>query len=144
MFLQDPHSTIRRYETLSNRVGNDIFVAGHKPDPYYTAAYANYGLEFLWRNYKLDTIYKLARYQILLAFRLLANPDPLPPFNSKKIETFCEQIRECLTDSQKAAATFGRAVLVIDEVAGKQFERDNIHTLTFTERVIQKCKELTG
>ncbi len=143
MFLQDPHSTIRRYKSLSDRVGKDIFVAGHRPDPYYTAAYANYGLEFLWRNFKLDTIYKVARFQILLAFRLLANPTPLPPFNSNKIKSYCEPIRKQLADIQKAGDTFGRAVAVIDEVAGEHFERDNIHTLTFTEKIIQKCKELT-
>ena len=143
MFLQDPHSTIRRYKSLSDRVGKDIFVAGHKPDPYYTAAYANYGLEFLWRNYKLDTKYKLARHQILLAFRLLTNPDPLPQFNSHKIEIYCKPIRAILSDTQKAGEAFGRAVAVIDEVAGDQFKRDNIHTLTFTDRVIRRCKELT-
>jgi hypothetical protein len=144
MFLQDPHSTIRRYKSLSDRVGNDIFVSGHKPDPYYTAAYANYGLEFLWRNYKLDTKYKVARYQILLAFRLLANPEPLPNFNSHKIESYCGPIRALLSDIQKAGEMFERAVQVIDGVAGDQFERDNIHTLTFTEKVIARCKELTG
>jgi hypothetical protein len=143
MFLQDPHSTIRRYKTLSDRVGNDIFVAGHKPDPYYTAAYANYGLEFLWRNYKLDTKYKVARYQILLAVRLLANPAPLPPFSSKKIEKYCLPITALLSDIQKASDMFGRAVDIIDGVAGSQFERDNIHTLSFTEKVIKRCKELT-
>jgi hypothetical protein len=144
MFLRDPHSTIRRYKSLSDRVGNDIFVAGHKPDPYYTAAFANYGLEFLWRNYKLDTKYKVARYQLLLAFGLLANPTPLPPFNSHKIEAYCQPIRALLSDIQKAGEMFGRAVEVIDKVAGEQFERDNIHTLTFTDNVIARCKELAG
>jgi hypothetical protein len=143
MFLQDPHSTIRRYKSLSDRVGKDIFLASHKPDPYYTAAYANYGLEYLWRNSKLDTSYKVARYQILLAFRLFANPAPLPQFNSHKIESYCEPICKKLADIQTAGEIFGRAVAVIDEVAGELFERDHIHTLTFTEKVIQRCKELT-
>lgn len=142
MFLLAPHSTIRTYKSLSDRVGNDIFVSGHKPDPYYTAAYANYGLEFLWRNQRLDTIYKIARYQILLAFRLLANPASLPPFNSPKIETYCEPIRSVLSDIQKAGEVFGRAVRIIDEVAGDQFERDNIHSLAFTENIIRRCREL--
>ena len=118
MFLQAPHSTIRTYKSLSDRVGKDIFVAGHKPDPYYTASYANYGLEFLWRNQRLDTKYKIARYQILLAFRLLVNPDALPPFNSAKIEAYCDPIKATLLDTQKAGENFVRAVGVIDEVAG--------------------------
>ncbi|MBV9982434.1 AIPR family protein [Bradyrhizobium sp.] len=144
MFLQDPHSTVRRYKSLSDRVGNDIFVEGHKPDSYYTAAYANYCLDFLWRNSKMDNKYKVARYQLLLAFRLLANPGPLPKFNSHKIETYCAPIRKLLSDMEKAGDVFGKAVGIIDAVAGSKFDRDNIHTLTFTENVIKRCKELTG
>lgn len=133
MFLQDPHSTVRRYKSLSDRVGNDIFVEGHKPDAYYTAAYANYCLDFLWRNSKMDNQYKVARYQLLLAFRLLANPGPLPKFNSNKIEAYCAPIRKLLADIEKAGDVFGKAAGIIDMVAGSKFDRDNIHTLTFTE-----------
>ena len=144
MFLQDPHSTTRRYKSLSDRVGQDIFVEGHKPDPYYTAAYANYGLEYLWRNYGLETKYKIARYQILLAFRILANPAQLPAFNSTKIEAYCNPIIILLSDIQKAGETFKRAVSIIDEIAGDQFERDNVHTLSFTEKIMLKCKEISS
>jgi hypothetical protein len=144
MFLQEPHSTVRSYKSLSDRVGNDIFVEGHKPDPYYTAAYANYCLDFLWRNSKIDTKYKVARYQLLLAFRLLANPEVLPKFNSNKIETYCEPIRTLLSDMEKAVYLFGKAVDVIDAVAGTKFDRDNIHTLTFTDSVIKRCKGMTS
>lgn len=143
MFLQVPHSTIRAYKSLSDRVGKDIFVAGHKPDSYYTAAYANYGLDFLWRNQKLDTSYKVARFQILLAFRLLANTEPPPQLNSHKIEGYCKQITDILSDAQLASDTFSRAVEIIEEIAGDRFERDKLHSLAFTENVIRRCKELT-
>src|SRR5215207_93765 len=47
-----------------------------------------------YRNQKLDTKYKVARYQILLALRLLRNANPLPQFNSHQIEKFCRVICE--------------------------------------------------
>jgi hypothetical protein len=144
MFLQDPHSTVRRYKSLSDRVGKDIFVAGHKPDPYYTAAFANYCLDFLWRNSKMDAKYKVARYQLLLAFRLPANPEPLPPFNSQKIESYCLPLRKILSDMPKAGEVFGLAVEVIDKVAGSKIDRDSVHTLTFTENVMKRCKEIAS
>lgn len=81
----------------------------------------------------MDNQYKVARYQLLLAFRLLANPGPLPKFNSNKIEAYCAPIRKLLADIEKAGDVFGKAAGIIDMVAGSKFDRDNIHTLTFTE-----------
>ena len=144
MFLEDPHSTVRRYKTLSERVGNDIFVEGHKPDPYYTASYANYCLDFLWRNFRMDAKYKVARYQLLLAFRLLVASGPMPKFNSDKIEMYCRPMRALLSDMQKTSDLFGHAVEIIDAVAGSRFDRDNVHTLTFTQDVIRRCREVRG
>lgn len=97
MFLSEPHNTLRRGKALSERVGQDIFIKDHKLFPYYTAAYALYALEFLFRNQKIDSKYKIARFQILFALRLMTNADPRPPLNAHKIDAYC----------QKFANTFG-------------------------------------
>ena len=78
MFLGEPHNTVRSYKKLSERVGQDIFIKEHRLYPYYTASYTLYFLEFLFRNGKIDAKYKIARFQILFAVRLLANSDPIP------------------------------------------------------------------
>ena len=65
-------------------------------EPYYTAAYALYKLEFLFRNGKLEAKDKPARFHILLAARLLANPASLPPDNSHEMERFCKKITDRL------------------------------------------------
>jgi hypothetical protein len=96
MFLGEPHNTVRSYKKLSERVGQDIFIKEHRLYPYYTASYTLYLLEFLFRNGKIDSKYKIARFQILFVVRLLANADPIPFFNAHKIDKFCEKICEHL------------------------------------------------
>ena len=92
MFLNEPHSVTRRYKALLARIGKDIYGRGHKLDPYYVSAFALYKLEYQFRNHKVDTTYKLARYHLLLAFRLLAADGDMPPFGSVKIEGYCKII----------------------------------------------------
>ena len=143
-FLDDPHSTVRRYKSLSDRVGKDIFVEGHKPDPYYTAAFTLYGLEYLFRNQKIESRYKIARFQILLAFRILANPSQVPQYNSNQMEKYCKPIIEALADPVKSIDLFGAAIGAIDAVAGGKLDRDSVHTLTFTDALIKHCKALAA
>jgi hypothetical protein len=141
MFLSDPHSTIRSYKTLAVRVGKDIFVQRQKLDPYYTASYALYRLEFYFRNHRLDTTYKATRFQILLALRLLTNSAPLPHLQSKQIEAYCKIICETLWDPEKVDDAFAEAVGTVHEVAGGVFDRDTLHTSNFTDKLIKRCAE---
>src|SRR5580658_5114217 len=103
MFLDEAHRTTRNYSAIKAKVGTEIFGKGHKLEPYYTAAFTLYRLEYLFRNTKLEPKYKPARFHILLAVRLLANAEPLPKqMNSHAMERYCKPILEMLWDSQKA------------------------------------------
>lgn len=140
MFLSEPHATTRNYGNLLDKVGNEIFGESHIFEPYYVAAFAAYKLEFLFRNQRLDAKYKPARYHILLAARLLADPAPLARMNSHEMERYCKRLCEILWDIQKADKMFNAAVGAIDAVAEGEFQRDNIRTTTFTEKVVAYCK----
>jgi hypothetical protein len=140
MFLDEAHRTTRNYAALKAKVGRDIFGKGHKKEPYYTASLALWRLEYLFRNGKLDAQYKPARFHILLAARLLAKPDPLPPMNSREMEKYCTGIMEMLWDANQADELLGRAAAIVDKVAASDFDRDKIRTEPFTKRVIEECK----
>ncbi len=142
MFLAEPHSTVRRYRSLSERVGKDIFIHEHKLYPYYTSAYALYLLEFLFRNQKVDSKYKVARFQILLAVRLLGNKSPIPKWNANAMDKYCEAICDSLWDSSKADALFDKALKAIDAVAGASLDRDKLHEAKFTEELMLYCATL--
>ncbi|RTM15165.1 MAG: AIPR protein [Bradyrhizobiaceae bacterium] len=141
MFLNEPHNTVRSYKALAERVGKDIFVQGHKILPYYTAAFTLYLLEYLFRNQKVESSMKVARYQILLASRILANKNPVPQLNSRQMDAYCKGICEKLWAGGTTSGDilFG-AVEAVKAVAGKKFDRDPIHTAAFTEELIAYCQ----
>jgi hypothetical protein len=144
MFLNEPHRATRSYGALKAKVGTDIFGKEHQKEPYYAAAYALYKLEYLFRSGKLEGKYKNARYQILMATRILANPDPLPTahkMNSREMKRYAEAIIQQLWDANKSEQLLTRAVKVIDSVAIDIFDRDNIRTEPFTRKVIQLAEE---
>jgi len=139
VFLSEPHATTRSYSALADKVGTDIFVENHRLEPYYIAAFTLYKLEYLFRNLRLEPKYKPARFHILLAARLLANPGQLPRMNSHEMERYCKVISDLLWDEEQADRLIVRAARAVETVAEGNFDRDNIRTQPFTEKVIAHC-----
>jgi len=139
MFLDEAHRTTRNYASLKAKVGKDIFGKGDRLEPYYTAAFALYRLEYLFRNGKLDAKYKAARFHILMATRLLGGEGDLPRMNSYAMEAYCKKIMDILWDANAADELLIKAVAVVDTVAKDNFDRDNIRTEPFTKSVIAQC-----
>jgi hypothetical protein len=141
MFLEEAHRTTRNYSALKAKVGKDIFGKGHRMEPYYTAAFALYKLEYLFRNGKLEPKYKPARFHILLAVRLLGNPALLPKFmNSKEMELYCTPILNTLWDPTKCDDLIIKAAKIVEAAAGGNFNRDNVRTEPTTKNVIGLCQ----
>ncbi len=140
MFLEVPHQTTRSYKAIKDSVGRDIFAKGHKLEPYYTAAFTLYRLEVNFNALRIDPKLKPARFHILLALRLLANPDPLPRLNANHMAAYCDVINSVLWDTAKADDLIARAAWIVEEVAENNFDRDNIRTLPFTEKVVARCR----
>jgi hypothetical protein len=135
MFLEEPHRTTRNFNALLDKVGTEIFKEGHKLDPYYVAAYTLYRLERLFKAQTIQPVFKAARFQILLAFRYLANPKKLPQFNSKDMEVYCKEIASVLWDTAKSDALFVKAAHIINDVTGGDMHRDKIRTVTVTDAI---------
>ena len=133
MFLEEPHRATRSYRRILDRVGIDLFVAGHKLEPYYLAALASYRLEYLFRNQVLDSTYRAARYEILLAIRLLEIPSPLPRLNSNEIERLCKRLIEKLWDSTKSEELFKSATNFVVRAAGGDIDSTSLRTEPFTD-----------
>jgi hypothetical protein len=86
MFFEEPHRTSRGYKEMSERVGLDMFRPTDRPEPYYVAGFALYKINEAFKNERLSNDFKIARYHILLALRLIVDPAPLPPMNSNEME----------------------------------------------------------
>lgn len=141
MFLDEAHRTTRNYASLKAKVGKDIFGRNHKMEPYYTAAFALYKLENMFRAKDLDSKYKPARFHILLASRLLAAPETMPYMNSREMEKYCKQIMEILWDPFKCYDLLIRAATMVERTAAGNFDRDNIRTEPFTKKVVEYCRK---
>jgi hypothetical protein len=140
MFLNEPHRTTRNYAGLTGKVGKEIFVKGHRMEPYYAAALTLYKLEYFFRSGRLEPKYKPARFHILLAARLLAAGSVMPNMKANDMEKYCKGIMETLWDNTKADDLILRAAIVVDKAAADNFHRDNIRTEPFTLKVIEYCQ----
>jgi AIPR protein len=136
MFLEEPHRTTRNYSALRAKVGAEIFGKDHRLEPYYVAAFALYRLETMFKTAGLDPKYKVTRYHLLLAMRILGNPGSLPKyFNSNEMERYCGVLRNILWDDKVSENLVERSIEVINAAANDEFHRDNIRIEGFTNKV---------
>jgi hypothetical protein len=144
MFMGVPHQTTRSYQSLRESIGKEIFAKGQRLEPYYVSAFGLYKLDVNFRSQRLDSRLKAARFHILLAMRLLANPNPLPRMNAHEMQRYCDRIQKILWDSSKADDLCGQAATIVGTAASGNFNRDNIRTQPFTEEVVALCRKVIG
>jgi AIPR protein len=140
MFLNDPHRTTRNYKSLKARLGKDIFAKNHAKEPYYAAALGLYRLESAFRAKSLETKFKAARFQILLAIRIIVAGFDMPALTANKMQTYCEPIIQQLQNQPSSDVLVRDAATLIEQVAGSQFDSDTIRTEPFTAKVIEAAK----
>jgi len=136
MFMTMPHKTTRNYKALLKTMGTEMFHKDHRLEPYYASAYAHYRLEYLFRSQTLAPDLKPARYHLLLAFRILAQPTPLPRMNSYDMARWCEPLMTILWDDEQCRSLFEDAASRVRRIAGGNLHRDNIRTEPFTDRLL--------
>ncbi len=136
MFMTMPHRTTRNYKALLKTMGTEMFHKDHRLEPYYASAYAHYRLEYLFRSQTLAADLKPARYHLLLAFRILAQPVPLPRINSHEMARWCEPLMTALWADDNCRRLFDDAASRVRRIAGGNLHRDNIRTEPFTDRML--------
>lgn len=136
MFLSIPHGTTRSYKALLRALGTDIFNRDHRLEPYYASAYAHYRLEYLFRSQALPSDLKPARYHLLLAFRVLAQPALLPKMNSHDMARWCDPLLVALWDDERCRTLFEDGATRVRRIASGKLDRDNIRTEPFTNALL--------
>lgn len=142
MFLENPHSVSGYYGTIAKRLGEKIFKKDHRYSPYYISALAYYRLESYFRTSIIDPKFKQTRYHILMLFRLLSNSDPLPEFNSKKMDAYCKKISDILNTPSKCLETFGQAIEILDKTGLDIADKDIFKSKESTDLLISQYKSL--
>jgi hypothetical protein len=142
IFRTLPHRTTRNYKALLRGVGTEIFNKEHRLEPYYTAAFAHYRLEFLFRTQVLQAELKPARYHLLLAYKILVSGEALLPLNSREIARLCNRLMDSLWDDDASRTTFEIATGHVRAVAAGNLHRDNIRTEPFIEALLKRMRNV--
>lgn len=141
MFLNLPHLAKAYYSKLIDQIEGKFFVERHQLIPYYTAAFALYKLEYLFRNKNLDYKYRKFTYQILMLLKFVVNQHKNPPLTSKQIEKYCENIIAVL-DSPKAIDYFKKAIQIIEETVEDIHDKQLPKKQSLTQTLLQVVKPI--
>jgi hypothetical protein len=140
MFLNEAHRTTKNYKLVKAKLGDQIFAKNQKLEPYYAAALALYRVEAAFKGKRIPARLKPARFQILMAIRILAAGYEMPALTANKMEKYCDSVVAALKDLATAEKTIQTAVGVVDTATAGNYNRDNIRSETFTESVIRAAK----
>lgn len=146
MFLNNPHQVTSFFGTIVNKLNEgkaQIFTPDHKYSPYYTSAFAYYKLESHFRKRNIDTSYKKVRFHILMLFRMMFQEDELPPFNSKRMDAYCQKLLNILNDDTQSLEAFKKCIGVIDEANFEKTDKQDVKLLSKTKILIDKANEKT-
>jgi hypothetical protein len=138
MFLEEPHRATGYVPTLMDQLGGRLFNMDHKLDPYYTAAFAHYKLEFFWRNKQLDAVYKPGRWQILMAAKHRAIRGGIGQLNSKDIVVHTSALNEVLWNDGDALELFKEAIRAVDDAVSANWKRDHMRNQPTTQDVLRR------
>lgn len=145
MFLDQPHLASGYFSKVYSNNKNKMFVEDHKYNPYYIASFTMYKLEDCFRKMQIDKKYRIARYHILMIFRMIVMNDTnnVPRLNSKDIEKYCEKIRQILVDDIKTKEYFDKAIEILDEMKSIDMEdQKTLYTAENTEEIKNRIKEI--
>lgn len=141
MFLDEPHNVTSFFGTIVRRLNEGkaaIFGADHVFAPYYTSAFCYFKLESFFRKGTIDSSFKKVRFHILMMFRIINSKDvEMPPFNSKKMETYCENLLKILYDDDKALKSFQKCIDIIESSGFDKEEKQNLKLVSKTKALIE-------
>lgn len=143
IILEAPHQTTRDFQSVISLAGTAIFGAKHKLELYYMSALAQYWIDFFLRKGLVDKQLTVARFQILLAFKILNQTEGMPPVESNKAKKWATDITKTLKDQDTALNSFTAAVnLITVLMKSKKNKRDAARSSNFTDEVKAAAKEL--
>ena len=138
MFLGKPHTVSRYYGSIIKNLGEKIFRSDHKPIVYYCSALAFYRLEHLFRTGSLNAKYKKCRFHLLTIVPRIISDEPMPQFNSRKIDAYCQQIIDVFLDPRQSLEIFNQATSIIDKLGLDLDNRDVFKTQATTDLIMSE------
>ena len=138
MILGEPDKVRGYYGSIVeefNKNGQKVFAPNTNPALYYTSALACFKMTECLTEGIIDRKYKKLKFHLLLAFRLMCEKFSLPPFDSHKIDEYCEHLCGILVDSQRCTDGFVAATKLIDVALNRNPINNDRLSSSFTKRL---------
>ncbi len=140
MFLDQPHTASGYFSKVYNSNKEQMFISGHKFYPYYISSLTMYILESFFKTGKIDRKYRIARYHIIMIFKILSQKFKIAPsLKSKKIENYCDGIKKILLNTNTAFRHFKESIKVLNSVSSINIgDQKTLYTVENTEALKNK------
>lgn len=146
--LFQPHRAGRDYRGIISEYEDKLFQDDHDVRVYHASCYLYYRLEFLWRNQRIDSSYKIFRFYLISAVGLLVTSGrDVFGMRKNKIEKVARNIIELSKDE----AELKKVVITTSEMIEKLLKghgissqdkmRDTIRNESFASEFIEAFKK---
>lgn len=149
MYLKNPHLVTSFFGSIVKKLdtdGSQIFKPDHQFVLYYTSGLAYYRLDSFLRSKNtdsnIDSRFKKVRFHLLMLFRLIVQPEDLPPMNSlKKTEAYCKPILDVLKDTLKCLEIFRQTTEILEKAEMDIQSREHLKQARITETLIKEFEK---
>lgn len=141
VWLDEPHRATGYVPALMEQLGGRIMAPDHRHELYYAAAFANYKLEFFWRNRQLDPAYKPGRWQILMVARHVAVGSTVGFLNSGEAAKRADAFGDELWDDKRSLELFKTSIGHVETAVGGNLRRDHMRNQPTTQDVLKALGE---
>jgi AIPR protein len=150
MYLKNPHLVTSFFGSIVKKLdtdGSQIFKQDHQHVPYYTSGLAYYRLDSFLRSknteFNIDSKFKKVKFHLLMLFRLIVQPDDIPPMNSaRKTEIYCQPILDVLRDPSDCLDKFQQAASILEKAEMDVQSREHVKQARITEALIKEFEKM--
>ena len=150
MYLKNPHLVTSFFGSIVKKLdtdGSQIFKQDHQHIPYYTSGLAYYRLDSFLRSKNtesnIDSKFKKVKFHLLMLFRLIVQPEELPPMSSvRKTEIYCQPILDVLRDPSNCLEKFRQATRILENAEMDVQSREHVKQARITEALIKEFKKM--
>lgn len=136
--MEQPNRSARDFKKIYEENKEILFLDDHDVTVYYASSYLNYKLDFMWRNQRLNSDYKIYRYYLIYAMsRAAAGNRRVLTMKKNDAATYAKKLVELAKNEEKVKA-FGQAVfdkmndlLGLGAIPSRERIRDQIRSDSF-------------
>ncbi len=113
--IDQPNRSSRDFRRIYDEKRDFLFLDDHDVRVYYASSYLNYRLDFMWRNQRLNSDYKLYRFYLIYAFSKAAS-EGRSVLTMKKADAtaYANRLIEIAKDEEKVKRLSAKVALTMD------------------------------